>query len=265
MSSATSKSSGRRFCPSNRNETKPIRESAEISKKRSSHQRFLKPDLVGLVQGCNRPRLRGRMEGQLRRTIVLQRSYTEALRAQISEKPHKCPECPRSFNRSDHVRAHMRNQHSTLAFSVGETHCKKCDKRFPKLKDFVKHECLPNARRYALLRCQTSLLTYFPTARPYYCQPCNQDLASSPSFSRYLKTEKHRQVTNRAINEELSLVSEENVSFCQGTIEAWQLIILSVSAGRINLGIFCHSSRCPNPIKLVRIYGRPGCFVSTNR
>lgn len=176
MASATSSSSSTSPYPSNHKQTKPVWETEYISRnsEKTIHASWsLKPTLVKPVQNRNQikispvsatkqKRKQHHIEERFKQTIVLQNSLIETLRAQISEKPHQCPECPKFFKRPDHVRSHIRRKHPTLVSSINNTYCEECEKHFTRPIYLAHHTCSPNSRcKYALLRCKMSILTRF--------------------------------------------------------------------------------------------------------
>ena len=146
---------------------------AGIARRRSMRHGSLKPTLVKPVQKRNQIKIspinatkqKGKqhhIEERFKQTIVLQNSLIETLRAQISEKPHQCPECPKFFKRSDHVRSHIKHKHPTLVSSINNTYCEECDKHFTRPIYLAHHTCSPNSLcKYVLLRCKMSILTRF--------------------------------------------------------------------------------------------------------
>ena len=206
--------------------------SVETSRRRPKRYESLTNTSVKPVQTCNqtkqkRKQHRDNLIEQYEQTIDLQKSLIEALKAQISEsenseKPHRCPECVKSFQRSDHVRSHIRIKHKQLALasSIDNIYCKKCEKYFARPIYLTKHSCSPNSPcRYPPLRCKMSILIRFHTASssPVRCESCNLDLSSSSSLVRHEKSEKHRQLLGRSIDQDLSLVPKEGASCCQDT------------------------------------------------
>ncbi len=157
-------------------------------------------------------------EEHYKQTIVLQQTVIEALRAQISERPHQCPKCSKSCKRSDHVRSHIRIKHPELAPSLDETYCEKCEKRFARPVYLAQHTCVPNSRsEYAALTWIILILTCFlsvtlPATRLLRCEQCQVDLSTSTSLSRHLKTKRHREVVGQSMNQDLGLVPQEGAS-----------------------------------------------------
>ena len=166
------------------------------------------------------------IEEQYKQKIILQSSLIEALRAQISEKPHQCPGCPKFFKRPDHVRSHIRNKHPALARSIDNTTCEKCDKHFTRPIYLRQHNCSPvSCCKYAHLHCKMSILTRFltaslPPAHSYRCESCRVDLSSSSSLARHMESEKHRQVLRRSTDQDSSLAPKEGASCCRDTVLA---------------------------------------------
>jgi len=225
--SPSHKQKGRASVPLETHEKLSI--TAGTTRRRQTRLGSLKPTSVEAVQARNhtkppainakkQKRKQHHTEEHYKQTIILQHSLIEALRAQISEKPHQCPECSMSFKRSDHVRSHIQHKHPALAPSLDNTYCEKCDKSFTRPIYLVRHTCSPSDRcMCAPSRCIVPILTRLstaslPKAHSHRCEQCHVNLSSSSSLTRHMESKKHREGAGRSTNQDLDLIPKEGAS-----------------------------------------------------
>lgn len=150
-----------------------------------------------------------------KQAIVLQQTVIDDLRAQTLERPHQCPECSKSFKRTDHVRSHIRIRHLELVSSLDKTYCEKCEKRFARPMYLTQHTCgTKPCRKCADLTWIMSILmkiilATLPAARSLRCEQCQVDLSSPASLTRHMNTKRHRDVVGQSMDQGLSLVQQE--------------------------------------------------------
>lgn len=188
------------------------------------------------VSAMKQKRKQHHIEKQFKQTIVLQNSFIETLKIQISGvtlalTPTPTPKLKsqknlisvrnaRNFSRDRTMFEIILNTNIQFLFFlliifIAKNATNILSDRYIWLITFA-HQILVVNMFFCVVKCQ--FWHVFFTAHSYRCESCQINLFSSFFFCRHMKSEKHRQILVRFTNQDLNLNSKKNASFRRDTI-----------------------------------------------